>query len=134
MTQCLPRLLQFEGSSDDFILGANSKACPIIIDSDDPVAVHIAARTFASDIQKVIGSTPSIYHGTQQIVKTAIIACTLDSALAKSIDGLGDRRRNLSGKWESFHVQVVEKPTEGIDEALVILGSDRVGTTCLRHR
>jgi hypothetical protein len=35
---------------------------------------------------------------------------------------------NLNGKWESYQVQVVNKPFKGIENALVITGSDRRGT------
>src|SRR5207237_8232329 len=35
----------------------------------------------------------------------------------------------ISGKWESFLTQVVPQPLPGIDQALVIAGSDKRGTT-----
>src|SRR5208282_812002 len=34
----------------------------------------------------------------------------------------------ISGKWESFFLQVVRKPLPGVDSALVICGSDKRGT------
>jgi hypothetical protein len=34
----------------------------------------------------------------------------------------------LKGKWEAYRLQVVKNPFKGIDQALVIAGSDRRGT------
>lgn len=34
----------------------------------------------------------------------------------------------LKGKWEAYRLQVVKTPFKGIDQALVIAGSDRRGT------
>jgi hypothetical protein len=36
--------------------------------------------------------------------------------------------RGLAGKWETFVVQIVPRPQPGIDQALVIAGSDKRGT------
>ncbi|HEY4789418.1 MAG TPA: glycosyl hydrolase 115 family protein, partial [Bacteroidales bacterium] len=36
--------------------------------------------------------------------------------------------KDISGKWEHFLIQVVEKPMRGVDRALVIVGSDKRGT------
>ena len=37
----------------------------------------------------------------------------------------------LKGKWESFDIRVVPRARPGLEEALVITGSDKVSTTLL---
>lgn len=133
MTQCSPKVLVLDGPVDDFTIGSDSGSCPIIVDSNDDEAIHIAARTFALDVGKVVGSTPEVVD-LALAASTAVIACTIGSQLAASIgDRIKEPREILTGKWESFHVSVVSQPLDGIQEALVVLGSDRVcdrGGTC----
>lgn len=35
---------------------------------------------------------------------------------------------DLPGKWETFSIQTINKPFSNIDQALVIVGSDKCGT------
>jgi hypothetical protein len=50
----------------------------------------------------------------------------------RAIDGLVARGRlsvsGLAGAWESFVIATVDRPWPGVDQALVIVGSDRRGT------
>src|SRR5262249_36951671 len=51
---------------------------------------------------------------------------------SRLIDDLVSRHKldvgDVRGKWESFVIDVVDKPFDGVDRALVIAGSDKRGT------
>lgn len=72
-------------------------------------------------------------HGGRRVVRQfrgVVVAGTLGRS--RAIDELVAKRkldaRAIAGKWESFIVEVVERPWAGVDRAIVIAGSDRRGT------
>lgn len=121
--------VQFEPAAGSFPIVDNS-ATPILIASNDWPGVVRAGNDLAKDIQRVTGVTPEIRRDNGPGSKNAIIIGTAGrSAL---IDQLARDRKidlsDISGKWESFFLQVVQNPLPGIDNALVICGSDKRGT------
>lgn len=103
---------------------AHSRTTPILLDSKDDIAIHIAVKSFADDIKRVTGLRPKIYndtlpHGTHSAV-------VVGSASSGLVGGYGlEHVTALEGKWEAFDVRVVNG-FRGLDRALVIAGSDRV--------
>ena len=100
-------------------------AAPILLDSSDNIAIHIAAKTFAEDVYRVTGVRPDLYNDTlPDGTKEAIIVGSVSSGL---VDGLQDVEyvEGLKGKWESYDMRV-KNNVKGVEDALVIVGSDRV--------
>ncbi|BEI93530.1 uncharacterized protein CcaverHIS019_0511580 [Cutaneotrichosporon cavernicola] len=138
----LPNPLVFEPSTGALKLASASGALPILYDSGDPEAVHIAVATFAEDVLRVVGVKPELNAGVLPPGTTAaIIVGTVGSTLLKCVrDHAGDSFEipheqlplaapGLStDDWEAFDARVISRPIDGIDEALVITGSDRRGT------
>lgn len=109
---------------------AASKA-KILIDSWDASVVKVAAEALSKDIRMVLQDRASRWvltkpDGTRQM----IIAGTL--GYSKYIDRLAKKGKidaeQIRGKWEAYGLQTVKKPMRGIDEALVVYGSDPRGT------
>ncbi len=118
---------------------AASKA-KILIDKKDASVVNVAAEALSSDIQMVLGQrsntvgkqgdvSPLVLtkpDGTRQM----IIAGTIGQSAY--IDRLAKKGKidadAIRGKWEAYALQTVKKPMKGIDEALVVYGSDPRGT------
>lgn len=120
--------------SHGFILASSAHhyAAPILLDSSDDYAIHIAAVNFAKDIERVTGVRPRVYNDTlPKGTTTAVVVGTSGSGL---VGGIGlEHVRELEGKWEAFDARVVQR-VRGLEEALVISGSDRVSTgSRLRH-
>jgi hypothetical protein len=109
-----------------FILASakDKHATPILLDSEDDEAIHIAAHSFAKDVERVTGVKPRVYNNTlPQGTKQAIMVGSAGSGL---IGGIGLQHvTDMQGKWEVFDARVVER-VRGLDEAVVIAGSDRV--------
>jgi hypothetical protein len=120
--------------SHGFILASSAHhyAAPILLDSSDDYAIHIAAGSFAKDIERVTGVRPRVYNDT--LPKGTTKAVLVGSAGSGLVGGIGlEHVRELEGKWEAFDARVVQR-VRGLEEALVISGSDRVSTgSRLRH-
>ncbi|ORY30028.1 hypothetical protein BCR39DRAFT_598553 [Naematelia encephala] len=119
-------------TDDLFYLSSKSsdKATPLLLDSQDDIAIHLAAQTFAHDVYRVTGLQPDLYNDTLPSgIHNAVV---VGSAGSKLIGGIHENeyvgQLELKGKWESYDVRVVERPLHGLNRGLVIVGSDRRGT------
>lgn len=111
-----------------FVWIQDGKALPILIDQNEYKGVWRAAVNLQQDAMQVTGVTPEII--TQPSVKQAIIVGSIDQSewikklvAAQKMDG-----KELKGKNEKFIIQTIANPFEGMDEAVVIAGSDKRGT------
>jgi hypothetical protein len=119
----------FSHSSASHFLIANAKehhATPLLLDSKDDQAIHVAAQTFAHDVYRVTGLKPDLYNDTlPEGVHGAVIVGSISSRLISEIHD-SERLAHLEGKWESYDMRVVKKPLKSLEKALVVVGSDRV--------
>jgi hypothetical protein len=113
-----------------FPLFVGALAAPIVVSTGDYAGVIRAARDLRADIGRVSGNEPALTSDTPPNARSVILIGTVGKSAV--IDALVRSRRldttGLSGKWETFVVQVVAKPAPGIDQALAIAGSDKRGT------
>ncbi len=113
----------------DLPLVHQNKIANIIYSRDDHKVVQIAASHLALDIERVTGKKPPFAGDIEQI-DTAIIIGTLGKSTL--IDRMAASGKldvsKIRGKWESFIITTVQRPTPNIKRALVIAGSDRRGT------
>lgn len=113
----------------DFILFDGQKAAPIFVETNDARAVIRAAGDLVEDVQRVTGTKPELVQDTGGKMNVVIIGTlgqskTIDRLVAEGkLDAGGIR-----GQWESYVLQVVKNPLPGVEQALVIAGSDRRGT------
>lgn len=122
--------LLFAESHNSFTLfdTSSGSALPLLTDSHDPLAVHIAARTFVQDVYRVTGLIPEIYNDTLPSgTARAILVGTAGSSVIA-----GDGVRAVRDKWEAWDARVVVSPRNGLKEGLVITGSDKVGPAPMR--
>ena len=106
---------------------ANGVPCPIYIDSSEDKGVMIAAGNLQQDILQVCGKKPELL--TSASSKRCIIAGTYGTPFIKKLVSAGKiDKKVLDGKNEKYILQVIANPCEGVDEAVVIIGSDRRGT------
>ncbi len=115
-----------------FPLVAGGVAAPLWTDTNDWAAVQRAAGDLQADEQRVTGIFPRISSSPagSPPARTPVIIGTLGkSAVIDSLVATGKFNTNdLAGKWESFVIATVSHPLPGVDQALVVAGSDRRGT------
>jgi len=124
-----PEYIETASSRGSFALVSDT-AAGILIGTNDWPGVIRAANDLATDIQRVTGRSPVIFNRENAGGKNVVIVGTIGKSeildrlvRAKKIDP-----SEIAGKWESFFIQVVPKPFPGVDNALVICGSDKRGT------
>jgi hypothetical protein len=102
----------------------------ILVDSNDYTVVNKAAHFFSSDMQSVTLKESSIQSQFNNANKTAIIIGSIDRS--SFIKALVKQKKisvaDLKGKWEAYKILTIKNPFKGINQALVIVGSDRRGT------
>ena len=114
----------------DFTLSANGKSAPLYISAKDYPGVIRALRDLQTDIKKVTNAEPLLSVDDIPLGEEIVIVGTLGKNPV--IDQLVKKKKlnveSIEGKWESYLMQVVENPVNGIERALVITGSDKRGT------
>ncbi len=113
-----------------FPIVQNQVTAMVQVDTNDFAGVIRAANDLQADISHVTGLTPAVSHNGKSPGKSIILAGTIGKS--ETIDRLIQEGKidvsQISGKWESFFIQVVPDPLPGIESALVIAGSDQRGT------
>tara|TARA_R110000868_G_scaffold21548_4_gene89240 strand:- start:2822 stop:5725 length:2904 start_codon:yes stop_codon:yes gene_type:complete len=115
------------GNSTFAIVDENSSA--IFYDALDFEVVKIASKLLANDIERVSSIKASV-SAEKPNTKRAIIIGTIGSN--KFIDGLIKRGKikvdDIKNQWERYSYKTIKNPFPGVDQALLIIGSDRRGT------
>ncbi|RYE01912.1 MAG: glycosyl hydrolase, partial [Sphingobacteriaceae bacterium] len=105
------------------------KGAPINVSETDFPGVVRAAKDLQNDLLSVTGTASAFLTKKTPVKEVVLIGTIGKSAL---IDQLIQQKKlnvtGIKGKWETFLIQVVEKPMPGVNRALVITGSDKRGT------
>ncbi len=114
-----------------FPLVSRGLASTFVIDPNDAEVVSVAAQAVCGDIQLVTGVKPTVSRRMPAKSSAVVLAGTLGKnqwlnqlVAQKRLDAKHIR----NNPWESYLITVVEKPFDGISQALVVAGSDRRGT------
>lgn len=113
-----------------FTLFASEQAAAILVSEEDHAGVVRAAGDLQLDVERVSGVKPTLTVGASTEGARVVIVGTLGkSPIIDSLVEAGHIDASLlSGKWEAFTLQTVATPLPGIEQALVIAGSDKRGT------
>ncbi|HEX5171302.1 MAG TPA: glycosyl hydrolase 115 family protein [Cyclobacteriaceae bacterium] len=115
---------------NNFPLFASGKATAIYLSTQDYPGCIRAAKDLQQDIERVTTVQPSFSTDKIQASDELIIIGTIGKSTL--INELINKKKidvtAISGKWESYLIQVVEKPLPNVKRALVIAGSDKRGT------
>jgi len=123
-----PITISETAGTGSFPLVASGQSATLVVDSLDAEVVTIAAKALSGDIKLITGVQPIV---SNQIGNNLpVIVGTLGKS--KLIDSLVTTGKistaNIVGKWETFSLSVVSNPFPGVNNALVIFGSDPRGT------
>ena len=116
-------------SPADFPIVSSGRPAAVYVAETENVSVARTASLFADDIERVTGIRPELVSGLPEKGKDIIVIGTLDGnafidALVKS--GKIDVS-TISGGWEQYVIQTVDRPCPGIRRVLVVAGCDRRG-------
>ena len=115
-----------ELNPERFTLIENGKPVQILADEADKSGVQIALKALQKDFKAVAGQEAQVIYEPGQ--GKPVIVGTMDSKyIAQIIKAKKINKKDLQGKREKYIMTVIENPIKGIDEALVIAGSDMRG-------
>lgn len=121
-------LVSFEPLIAGFPLASKGQTASIYIDAQADSGILRATEDLRKDVLRVTGIQPNLT--TRAKGKHLLIAGTIGKS--KVIDQLIKvGKLNVSaiaGTWENHLIQVVKNPLPGIEDALVVAGSDKRGT------
>jgi hypothetical protein len=113
-----------------FPIVQSGAAATLFVDTNDFAGVIRAAGDLRADIARVTGQTSELIHDPARLGTNAILIGTLGRS--PLIDRLVQAGKldvtSITGRWESFLIQVVPEPLPGVAGGLVIAGSDKRGT------
>lgn len=119
-----------EGRMDIMVLAEDNRALPFVVEESAFEGVKRVAAKVAKDVEKVSGALPDVF-ATEDCAGGQLVLCATlgKSALLDILVSEGKADVSMvSGKREVYALQIVEKPFVGVEKALVILGSDKLGT------
>jgi hypothetical protein len=111
------------------IVSGNTVA-DVYVDARDSKLANIAAGLLADDVQRVTGKKPRLISDPQKLGRHAILIGAIghseliDRLIAAGKIDVSDVR----GQWETYKLQVLDRPMPNLEAALIIVGSDRRGT------
>jgi hypothetical protein len=115
--------------ANQFTIATKSNASTIVYDPTENKLIGRSANFLAEDIERVTGKKPAISTDENIQDKNVIIIGTVEnSALIKKL--ITEKKLEvgqIQGDWERFVIKTVDKPFPNVDQALVIVGSDRRG-------
>ena len=116
-------------NSGGFTLISQSKPVGVIVAENDKKGVLIAVQNLQKDFERVCGKQAHLFNSPTSDTKQCIIVGSLESPYVKQlIKAKQLDEKELKGKVEKYIMTVVSNPLPGVDEALVIAGSDMRGT------
>ena len=122
-------LITEKGGLGTFPIVAGGRATALYVEKGDHAVVQIVTELLQQDVLAVTGIKPALKNSTP-IGKLVILIGTLGKSSV--VDGLVSQKKlkaeSIRGKWEAYQISVVNKPLPGVEQALVIAGSDRRGT------
>ena len=102
----------------------------IYVDVNDDAVIKKAATLLQQDIQLISGKKILITNDISKEFKSVIIIGSIQKSFA--IQQLIKQRKLIENavkdKWEAYQISTIKNPTKNIEQALVIMGSDRRGT------
>ena len=101
----------------------------IVVGEEEEEVVKTVADCLAADIELVTSTSPNVSVNLPQS-GDVVVAGTIGTS--KFLDELIKSGKvdasEVSGKWETYGLQMVENPFDGIERALVVFGSTPRGT------
>jgi hypothetical protein len=111
-----------------FVWIANGKGAPVLTDSNEYPGVLRAINNLCTDAAMVTDVRPVI-HNDPRATRCLIIGSLEQSQWIKELVRKGMvREQELKDKREKYLIQTVRNPLPGVEEAVVIAGSDKRGT------
>ncbi|MGY6649792.1 glycosyl hydrolase 115 family protein [Wenyingzhuangia sp. IMCC45574] len=113
-----------------FSLLKNGKVANIYVATSEAPQVIRAVNDLQKDIEMVTGLKPAIIHSLENVDENTIVIGTIENIQIQEIQNknLIEEAYGIENLKQSFLLKTVKNPTKTLKRALVIVGSDALGT------
>ncbi|APZ45930.1 hypothetical protein BW723_06315 [Polaribacter reichenbachii] len=116
-------------NTSSFSIVDNKNTSTIYYDKSDFEVVKIASKLLSEDIERVTNIKPIVSTSLPKANNVIIIGTLGNNKLIDELISNGKIDvKDLKGNWERFTYKTIKNPFPNVNEALVIIGSDRRGT------
>jgi len=128
-TKSDPVIVGFTAQAGSFPVVSSGQAATIVYDVTDAQVVSVVSNAFSNDVKAVTGQKPVVTNTLPSTGLPVIIGTLGKSSFINQLASAGKINTDkVRDKWETFCITIVNNPLPGIDQALVIYGSDPRGT------
>ena len=121
------QMVTTKNEQGSFEISSTTSVTSIYVNTEDHVVIKKAAAFLQGDIESVTGKRPDLSNQFPSAAKNIIIIGSIDrSAIIQQL--IKERKLNIDkikNKWEAYQITAVNNPVRGVQQALVITGSDR---------
>lgn len=123
-------LVEAKASADAFPIVTELETSSLFVSPTEATVVKKTAAMFVDDVERVTNKKPSLSFSKKLSGKRVIVFGTLGNSpfIDKLVKQGKVNAKAIANGWEQYIIQVVKNPVKGIDEALVVVGSDKRGT------
>lgn len=116
----------------EFAVAKNGQVLNIVYDAQDYEGVRMAIESLRLDFKAVTGNVPQTDMPMQE---QCIIIGSLQSCFIRQMLKAGKlQKKEIEGKREKYLLQIVDKPLDGVSQALVIMHLRAANTPCASVR
>jgi hypothetical protein len=121
-------IIQDHKNGTGFPIVFSNGPATVIFDKKEDSTVHIAAKLFIDDIERVSGKRSKLIN-TIAKEKNIIIIGTIGKStfLQQLVKEKKLAVETLTGQWDGYQIQIIKNPFKGVDQALIIAGSNKRG-------
>ncbi len=133
ISQFLPAqnsFISFQKSDNYFVFAEKHAVADIIADKNEFPGILIALKNLQNDVYKVTGLQFTLPNALPEKQKSVVVVGSVSKSkfIQQLLKSNKINTNDIKGKFEKFIIQTVRNPFPGIDEALIIAGSDMRGT------
>lgn len=114
-------------SAGTFPLLTNGNPTTILVSDQDEKGISIAAGNLSTDFERVSGKKAPIVNDINGLDKVIIVGTEKNPLIAQLFRNGKIDSKELKGRNEKYIITTISNPFPGVDEALVVAGSDRRG-------
>ena len=110
------------------IILSKGQQLTFIIPKEEGEGVRKVAKKVAEDVEKTTGLHPSMALDGKNLNQAVIAVTAGNGKTAKLLEQRIPELEKVKGKWEVYGFYLMEHPYPGVEQGLLIYGSDKLGT------
>ncbi len=122
--------MKIDKNNSKFELVKDKQVAKILVEADEYEGVRMIADKSANDIEMVTGILPEIISEKPEQCKNILVYATIGKS--KILEQLEEENKlsleNVKDKREVFGIKLIHQPFQGIENMLLIYGSEKRGT------